>query len=171
MKKVTIILTGVILMTIASVSVNAQNIATDNASASATILEHLTLVKNVDLVFGGIITDTDGGTVVIAATETGTVSYNNLPSQLSASTSSSKFTASGQSNALFAITLPSTTTITNGTPADDMTIGSYVSSVGLTHVQLTGGVKEFYVGATLTIGAQQPAGLYTGSFPVTVTYE
>lgn len=52
-----------------------------------------------------------------------------------------------------------------------MTIGSYLSSVGTTGVQLTDGVKEFYVGATLTIGAAQPAGLYSGSFPVTVTYE
>jgi len=170
MKKVTIILTGVILMTIGTLSVNAQSTATASALSSATILEHLTLVKNGNLAFGGIITDTDGGSVVIAAA-TGAPTYNGLPAQLTATTSAAQFTANGEDGATFAITLPTTTTITNGTPANDMTIGNYLSSVGTTGVQLTGGEKEFFVGATLTIGAAQPAGLYTGSFPVTVTYE
>jgi len=169
MKKVTIILTGVILMTIGTLSVNAQNIATDNALASATILQHLTLEKNVDLAFGGIITDTDGGTVLIPATSAGTPSYTGLPTQLAAITSAAQFTANGQADATFAITLPGSTTLTNGTHS--MIVDNFVSSTPLTGVQLTLGERMFYVGATLNVGAAQAAGTYNGNFDVTVTYE
>lgn len=170
MKKATIILTGVIMMSIAAINANAQNTATQSADASATILQHLTLVKNVDLAFGGIITDTDGGTVVIEASEAGGPTYNGLPSQLAAETSASKFTANGQADATFAITLPASTSLSDGA-SHTMTVNNFVSSVGVAGVVLTDGIKEFYVGATLNIGAAQAAGIYTGSFPVTVTYE
>lgn len=169
MKKVTIILTGVILMTIGTLSVNAQNIDSDNALASATILQHLTLQKNVDLAFGGIITDEDGGTVLIPATSTGSPAYSNLPTQLSATTSAAQFTANGQANATFAITLPSSIELTSG--SNTMTVDNFVSSVGVTGVQLTAGTRIFYVGATLNIGSAQDAGIYNGNFDVTVTYE
>lgn len=169
MKKVTFILSSVILMTIASVSVNAQNTATESADASATILQHLSLTKNVDLAFGGIITDTDGGTVLIPATSAGTPSYTGLPTQLTATTSAAQFTANGEDDATFAITLPVSITLTDGT--NNMTVDNFVSSVGLTGVQLVSSEKMFYVGATLNIDAAQEAGIYAGSFPVTVTYE
>ena len=169
MKKVTIILSSVILMTIAAVSVNAQNTATANADASATILQHLSLIKNVDLAFGGIITDTDGGTVLIPATPTGTPSYNGLPTQLTATTSAAQFTANGEDEATFAITLPASTILTDG--SNTMTVDNFVSSVGITGVQLVSSEKMFYVGATLNVGAAQAAGTYSGDFDVTVTYE
>lgn len=169
MKKVTFILSSVILMTIATVSVKAQNTDTETAQASATILQHLSLTKNVDLAFGGIITDTDGGTVLIPATSAGTPSYNGLPTQLTATTSAAQFTANGEDDATFAITLPASTTLTNGT--NNMTVDNFVSSVGLTGVQLVSSEKMFYVGATLNVGATQAAGNYTGTFDVTVTYE
>lgn len=169
MKKVTFILSSVILMTIATVSVNAQNIAIANADASATILQHLSLTKNVDLAFGGIITDTDGGSVLIPATAAGTPSYNGLPTQLTATTSAAQFTANGEDDATFAITLPASTTLTNGTHT--MLVDNFVSSVGLTGVQLVSSEKMFYVGATLNVGAAQAAGTYSGDFDVTVTYE
>lgn len=170
MKKVTIILTGVILMSIAALNVNAQSTATESADATANILQHLTLVKNVDLAFGDIITDTDGGTVKIAATLAGGPTYDGLPTQLTTTTAAAKFTASGQDGATFAITLPGTVVITN-LNTKTMEIADFISSKGTTAVSLTGGSTEFYVGATLTVGAAQEAGLYSGTFPVTVTYE
>jgi hypothetical protein len=170
MKKVTIILTGVILMTIASLTVNAQNTATATSGATATIHQHLSLVKDVDLAFGGIIADTDGGTVAIAATSAGTPTYNGLPTQLSTTTTASKFTASGQANATFAITLPTSIDINDGA-SHTMSIDNFLASDGTTGHALTSGTNEFYVGATLNVGAGQQAGTYTGTFPVTVTYE
>ncbi|GAP42598.1 hypothetical protein TBC1_11730 [Lentimicrobium saccharophilum] len=169
MKKVTIILTGVILMAISAINVNAQNTATETAEASATIHQHLSLSKDVDLAFGGIITDTDGGTVAIPATSAGTPNYNGLPAQLATTTSAAKFTASGQDGATFDITLPTSATITNG--SESMIIDNFISSTGNDGVVLSGGATEFFVGATLNIAAGQAAGEYTGEFDVTVTYE
>jgi hypothetical protein len=170
MKKVTIILTGVILMTITALTANAQNTATESATATATIHQHLSLVKDVDLAFGGIITDTDGGTVVIAATSAGTPTYTGLPTQLSTTTTASKFTASGQANATFAITLPTSISINDGA-SHSMIVDNFVASDGITGHALVSSTNEFYVGATLNVGAGQEAGSYTGTFPVTVTYE
>lgn len=169
MKKVTIILTGVILMAISAMNVNAQNTDTESAQATATIHQHLSLSKNVDLAFGGIITDTDWGTVTIPANSAGTPNYSGLPAQLAATTAAAKFTANGQDGATFDITLPSTASITNG--SHSMTIDNFISSEGTNGVVLSGGSKEFYVGATLNIAAGQAAGQYTGNFNVTVTYE
>ena len=169
MKKVTIILTGVILMAISAMNVNAQNTATETAQASATIHQHLSLTKDVDLAFGGIITDTDGGTVTIAASSAGTPSYAGLPAQLTATTAAAKFTASGQDGATFDITLPTSATITNG--SESMIIDNFISSAENNSDVLSGGSTEFFVGATLNIAAGQAAGQYTGEFDVTVTYE
>jgi len=169
MKKVTILLSGIIMMTIASVSVKAQSTDTEAAQASATILQHLSLTKNVDLAFGGVITDVNGGTVLIPATSSATPSYSELPTQLTTTTSAAKFTANGEDGATFAITLPESTVITNG--SSSMTVDEFVSSVGTSGVQLEDSEKMFYVGATLNIGAAQAAGTYNGSFNVTVTYE
>lgn len=169
MKKVTIILSGIVMMTIASVSVKAQSTDTETAQASATILQHLSLTKNVDLAFGGVITDVNGGTVQIPATSAGTPSYTDLPTQLATTTSAAQFTANGEDGATFAITLPESTILTNGDAS--MTVDNFVSSVGTAGVQLEDSEKMFYVGAILNIGAAQPAGTYNGSFDVTVTYE
>lgn len=170
MKKVTIILTGVILMALNAINVNAQNQASTNAAASATILEHISIIKDVDLAFGGIITDADGGTVVVPASSGSTATYNNLPLQVAGQTiSAAKFTVNGADAATFAITLPGTVTISSST--SNMDVDNFVSSVGTSNVQLEGGEAEFYVGATLNIQGDQDAGVYTGSFSVTVTYE
>lgn len=169
MKKVTIILSGILMMTIATVSVKAQSTDTEAAQASATILQHLSLTKNVDLAFGGVITDVNGGTVLIPATSSATPSYTGLPTQLTATTSAAKFTANGQNGATFAITLPESTVISTG--SNNMTVNNFVSSVGISGVQLEGSEKMFYVGATLNIGTAQAAGTYNGTFNVTVTYE
>lgn len=169
MKKVTIILSGILMMTIATVSVKAQSTDTETAQASATILQHLSLTKNVDLAFGGVITDVNGGTVLIPATSSATPSYTDLPTQLTATTSAAKFTANGQNGATFAITLPESTVISTG--SNNMTVNNFVSSVGISGVQLEGSEKMFYVGATLNIGTAQAAGTYNGTFNVTVTYE
>lgn len=169
MKKVTIILTGVILMALNAINVNAQNTDDANALVSATILQHLQVNKTTDLAFGGIITDEDGGTVVIAANSSGSATYNGLPTQLPATTTAAFFTATGQADATFAIDLPTSITLTDGT--NTMTVDDFMSSVGIAGVQLTSGSREFYVGATLNIGSAQPAGVYNGNFDVTVTYE
>ena len=68
----------------------------------------------------------------------------------------------------YAVTLPVSVVVSNGTHT--MSVGTFGRS-GQTQLLLDGtGSATFNVGAALQIGANQPAGLYTGSFNVTVSY-
>lgn len=175
MKKVTFILSGIILMTIASLSVNAQS--TDNATANSTarIIEHITLTyEDQPLAFGSIIKDTDGGTVIIAA-ETGNVSYTNLPEQLTTTTSAASFKVTGEVGYVFSLDLPLDDVVVLTGPAGStpMSIDGFNSTINddSNNTIPSGGEVDFNVGATLTVNPGQLAGNYTGTFDVTVTYE
>lgn len=176
MKKVTIILTGVILMTIGTLSVNAQSSATATANSSARIIEHITLTyENQPLAFGSIIKDADGGTATIAAA-TGAVSYTDLPEQLITSTSAASFKVTGEVGYVFSLDLPidGDIELTGPTGSTPMSIDGFNSTIGEEVIDRTipsSGEIDFNVGATLTVNPSQMAGSYVGTFPVTVTYE
>jgi hypothetical protein len=175
MKKVTIILTGVILMTITALTANAQNTSTATANSSARIIEHITLTfENQPLAFGSIIKDADGGTVKIAA-GTGDVSYTNLPDQLATTTSAASFKVTGEAGYVFSLALPLDDVVELTGPAGStpMSIDAFNSTINddTNNTIPSGGEVNFNVGATLTVNPSQSAGNYTGTFDVTVTYE
>lgn len=58
--------------------------------------------------------------------------------------------------------------LTNG--ANSMAVNDFTSTTGPTFVLTNAGV-QVNIGATLTVGANQAPGQYTGSFPVTVNYQ
>jgi hypothetical protein len=167
MKK--LVLLAVVLIGITATSF-AQ--ATATANASATILPKVSVQKNNDLNFGGIYTGATGGTVVIAAqdgnvTRTGTASMN------SGTGNAAKFTISGMANAPVTVVLPGTilnltgagvpmpyTLATNITPGTGGALAAFLDWQGN---------YTFWVGGTLTVGATQAPGTYSGSFTMTVT--
>ena len=56
-------------------------------------------------------------------------------------------------------------------PGDPMTITDFTSSPsGINGLLSAGGTQTLYVGGTLNVGATQVAGVYAGTFDVTVTY-
>lgn len=77
------------------------------------------------------------------------------------------FAVSGTRNMAFTITLSGAVTLTSG--ANSMTLNTFTSNpaVGLLS---NAGTANVTVGATLQVGANQPAGTYTGLFDVTVNY-
>ena len=170
MKKVTIILTGVILMSIASLSVKAQSSATAaGVDASATIVSPIAILKNIDLEFGRIITDADGGTVVLQPAENAAPTYPDLPTQISTGdVTAAKFTITGDPAATYKITMPATISLL-GT-GDPMLITTTQSKLATGNV-LVAGPNLLYVGGTLAVGASQAAGAYSAKFDVTVAYE
>lgn len=175
MKKVTIILTGVILMALNAINVNAQSNSTATASSTARIIEHITLTyEDQPLAFGSIIKDPDGGTVTVAAA-TGAVSYIGLPTQLSTTTSAALFKVVGEAGYNFSITLPGNEDIELEGPSssDLMSVVDFNSTLDDEGNNLipSGGEITFQVGATLLVGENQTSGVYSGTFPVTVTYE
>jgi len=148
--------------------------ATATASASATIITPITIVKNVDMNFGNVaVSATLAGTVVMAPAgtrSTGGAGGVTLPATTGTVTAAN-FTVSGQSGYTYAITLPSTATITDPVSSSTMTVNGFTSSPATTGI-LTGGSQVLTVGATLNVAAGQTPGTYTNAagVPVTVNY-
>jgi hypothetical protein len=74
------------------------------------------------------------------------------------------------SNRAYIITLPDngTVTLTNG--SNSMAVNNFVSSPSDSGV-LSGGAQIVTVGSTLTVGASQPPGSYSGNFSLLVEYQ
>lgn len=163
MKKVTIILTGVILMSIASLSVKAQDNAT--AQSSATIVTTIDISKDVDLNFGNLAVTTDAGTVKLeasdAATRTNTGGVT-LP-VISGTVSAAKFNVLGENNYTYAITLPASSFTLTGA-GDPMTIDEFTTNKDDNKSTLSAsGTDSFFVGATIHVNANQAPGTYTNT--------
>ena len=74
----------------------------------------------------------------------------------------------GETGYSYIITVDGSTTVQN-----DNTDVMNVSNITLSHTTgvLVEGYSEFYVGGTLSVGASQPTGNYTGTYQVTVNYQ
>ena len=81
------------------------------------------------------------------------------------------YDVTGESGATYAITLPATATISNGIPANNMTVSNFVCSIpSLVGTISFSGTDEFTLGAKLTLAAGQASGSYAGTFDVSVAY-
>jgi hypothetical protein len=148
--------------------------ATATASAAATILTPITIVKNADMNFGNVAVSASlPGTVVLDPTgsrTTGGAGGVTLPSTIG-TVAGADFTVAGQPSYTYAITLPTTATLTDG-GSNTMVINTFTSIPATTGALSTGGLQNLKVGATLNVAASQGAGVYTNStaVPVTVNY-
>ncbi|MCW3121550.1 MAG: hypothetical protein JWQ38_1042, partial [Flavipsychrobacter sp.] len=147
---------------------------TATASATATIITPISISKTVDMNFGNIaVSASTSGTVVLATGSTRTTGGSGgvtLPSTTGTVTAA-EFAVAGQASYTYAITLPSTATLTDGS-SHTMTVGSFVSSPATTGTLSSLGAQTLKLGATLSVSAAQAAGVYTNStaVPVTVNY-
>jgi spore coat protein U-like protein len=169
MKKLVFLFACLFFMGIAVESVKAQNTATANANAAATIVTPIKITKTVDLNFGAIVPSSTAGTVVVGYDNSRTGSGVTLISQLGTHSAAS-FTVTGEANASFYVSLPTEEALTiSGGGSETMTVSSFFHNATGT---LDGtGAENFNVGATLAVAANQVPGLYNGTFNVTVTYE
>jgi hypothetical protein len=86
-------------------------------------------------------------------------------------TSAAAFTVAGGASRTFTISLPAAgVSISNGTPAQDMTVNAFTSSLGASNTLDGSGAAALAVGGTLNVAASQAPGSYTGTFNVTVAY-
>ena len=165
MKKLSILLSLVAILSIASFTAKAQVSAT--ATSSATIITPIAITKTADLNFGNVaVSPTLAGTVVITpAGVRSAVGGVTLPA-IAGTVSAPSFTVTGAAGSTYSISLPAAFTITGaGAP---MTIDSFVSTPTPSGL-LTGGTQTLTVGATLHVGANQAAGVYTNATALTVT--
>lgn len=123
------------------------------------------------LAFGRFVAGT-GGTITVspsgARSSTGGVTL--LASTASAASFTNTDTAPSRASSTVAITLPSDGSVTLASGANQMSLGSFTSNPSGTGI-MAGGSMQIRVGATLTVGANQPRGNYSGSIPVTIQYQ
>jgi len=147
--------------------------ATATASASANIITPISIVKNIDMNFGNVaVSGSLAGTVILSpagSRTTGGAGGVTLPSTIG-TVAAANFTVSGQASYTYAITLPVSCVITDGT--HNMTVNSFTSTPSSTGTLSTGGTQTLTVGATLNVSAGQAANAYTNAsgVPVTVNY-
>ena len=81
------------------------------------------------------------------------------------------FTVTGTPNANVVLTLPASATLTRSGGTETMSIGTFNSNPAGAF-QLGGtGSANFSVGGTLTVASGQVAGVYNGTFSVSVEYQ
>lgn len=154
-------LLAAIIATASTLSVSAFA-ATATGTASATVLTPIAIAAGTALNFGTLAGNASGGTVVVTAagarSTTGTVVVTG------AAFSAGTFTVTGTGAATFAVTYPGSFNVVSG--SDTMAVAVTGAATGT----LSGGTVSLPVGGTLTVGANQAAGSYTGTYVMTVEY-
>ena len=151
--------------------------AANNATASSTgtVVQPISISKTLDLNFGKFMAGASLGTVVVSTANAQSVTGGVTSSaSLGASAKAATFTVTGEPSSSYAISYPNTTTLTGaGAPltldtfTNAVDAGTVAAGVGTLPVA---GSHTLSVGATAHVAASQVAGVYTGSFDVTVNY-
>jgi hypothetical protein len=145
------------------------NSITVTGTASATIIQPISIVATAPLSFGVMAQPTTAGTVTVntagAVTTGGGMTGNTAIAQGSSGPQAGKVRVSGEPGRQFFVNLPTSATV--GRTGASMTITLF--TVGA----LTGspvGTLDIAVGGTLSVGAAQPIGTYTGTYQITASY-
>jgi hypothetical protein len=151
----------------ASPAVAAPVSATTDASGRALILIPLTLTKVDDLDFGSVIPSAASGTISIAADGSGPSVTGGVTPVPSAAGSRALFAGAGSAGEDVLIFLAPPASLSDGaghTMAISMSLEKSRVTIGSTRSFFVG------VGGTVTVGANQVEGLYTGTFTVLAQY-
>ncbi len=158
----------------ASLATSAQAATTATATATAEVLTTLSMTADSSLKLGQIAANT-GGTVTV--NPDGTVASTG--SLISTGTRDpAQFTVTGSKGATVAVTLPTAASVltlqgwTGTGAAPTMSLGTFKASpTGAFQLSSTTGQATFFVGGTLTVASAQAAGVYSGTFAVSVEYQ
>ena len=154
---------------------NAYAVAA-TSTASSTVIVPIAITAPVALSFGRFAHGT-GGSVTISNSGVRTASGVILSSSSGVQTAA-RFDVTGDGSSTYAITHSGVTVLSDSatTPntmalakTSDLT-GSNVTTGNVSTGTLSSGAQSIYIGGTLTVGASQVAGTYTGAVTVTVEY-
>jgi spore coat protein U-like protein len=162
------------LLALAAIGVAAQaNAATTTATASATVIAPIAVNSTSNLSFGKIAAAATPGSITISTAGTRTATGVTG----SGTTTAAAFDITGDANATYTIDTSATTAnLTSGANTMALALVSDFTGGGATSgTQSTGtldgtGKQTLHVGGTLTVGANQAAGAYSGTVSVTVAY-
>jgi len=160
--------TGTLTLTVKDTT-NNKSISPGFAIAIKVDHTPISLTKNADLAFGAVFRSTGGGTVAMDPTGARTPSGVTVTGLKPVAPAS--FTVAGSTGAAYSITLPPVTPqILLTGPGTSMLVDGFVSSPSGSGILDSTGHQTLTVGATLHVNPNQADGDYTGTFPVTVTY-
>lgn len=165
------LITGLAATMLAAIYNQAAIAADATGNAAATVLSPLTVTQNgLGMNFGSVSGDTASATTVVL-TAAGAVSSPDGAFVVPASGAlPGVFDVTGAPGAAYDITLPAAAvTLTSG--GDTLTVDTFTDDTAGTGTLAPAGTDSFNVGATLNLGASQPAGNYTGTYTVTVNYQ
>lgn len=143
------------------------------SAAHGALAQQIILSNSRPLDFGRFVAST-GGTITVsptgARTRTGGVVLMNSPTVGAAVFNVSKSNG-GATNKAVAITLPANGSVRlTSSSGGTMPLSAFVTSPSTILTVPNGGVT-LSVGATMTVGANQPRGSYSGSFPLIVNFQ
>ena len=172
MKKLILSFLAIVLVVSFSNNVMAQDVSdTKSNDANAQILGAIELTVGDPLEFGGIVPGT-GGTVEI--TPAGVRNLTTVTGVTASVTpTAASYTVTGTGLVPYTITIPTVSfdiTNTTGSGGETMAVTAMDCSQALASTFDASGDDDFTVGGTLTVADGQVAGLYTGTFDVTVEY-
>lgn len=167
MKNVKYIAAAALLALVASPAAHA---VTADGTGTANIVAPLAIANTAGLRFGDIAPDVNNSGTVEIETDDDKVCAANLTCFNTSPTGAAAFDVTGADGVSYDITVPANVTLAGaGTAAgQNMTatlVGSKASGT------LASGADSFTVGGTLTVGANQTVGAYSGTFTVTVEYQ
>lgn len=143
-------------------------------TATGKVLQPITITKATDLAFGEFVSGSTGGTVVITTGNSRSKTGDVVLSTVGGS-AAGVFNVGGEADATFSITAPDTGTLTHTDTTTTMAVDFVHDLDGSTQDSptqgtLTAGAATIYLGGTLTVGAAQKPGDYSGSATITVEY-
>jgi Domain of unknown function (DUF4402) len=157
-----------LLVLLCPVTAHAAKVSA-NSTAKAVMLTPLTVLKQADLDFGGLVVS-GAGTAVInpvsgATSTTGPVSPSGAPGH------PAQFTTTGSRNSIVIIHVPTApVTLTRVGGTETMSVSNWTLDGPVARQVPLNNAFNFSVGGTLNIAAGQVEGTYTGTFTVQVQY-
>lgn len=162
---------AVVALAAAASPVYAQSSATTSANATTRIIQAISISKTADMAFGNVVKPSSGNGTYTIGNGADTLSVSGTgAAAASGTTSRAKFTVTGEGAQTFAITVPSTMTMTSGANNVTVNLTTAASTGSLSGSLGSSGTASVNVGGNFTIANTQASGDYTGSFNVTVAY-
>ena len=149
---------------------------TTSGTATANVLQPLTLTAGAGMDFGTVSGDALNPTTVVLTTGGTTTSGDGA--YFGGAPAAGGFSVAGGAFLAYNITLPAAATLTHTTiPANTMNVNSFNSlstttgAIDDTGALSAGAIDSFTVGATLNMNNGQAAGTYNGTYNVTIAYQ
>jgi Domain of unknown function (DUF4402) len=157
-----ITLAAVALAMVAAPAFAAGNTAFDTANSNATVVAPVTITKTADLNFGTVIVGHGGVTVDAAGVRTSITGANYLTSGATASMAG--FDITGETGRVVLLPIANT----SGAGAFDLNATNLTLPSSLPNLTLVAGTNSVKVGGNLIANV---AGVYSGTFTLTATYQ